>query len=321
MRIFTINIITFSLLLTICFYSKAQQEPLFSQYMFNPMVLNPAYAGIHKMGMVTTTARKQWAGIEGSPTTYAANFHTALPIPKMGAGITVANETFGITSNTEIQAAFAYHLRFKEDKLNFGVLGSVNSYSIKYDSDKLNKNNDYENDPLINTPNIQQTAPNFGCGAMYTAKRYFIGISVPKMLSINIEDESTSSSLNFLRHYYFTGGYIIKLKNGAIIKPSILVRTPSGANTPTNIDLNGSILLKQKIWLGTSLRSSTGGQFIGSIVLMGQLQINDFIKAGYSMDLNTGGQLLRASKFATHELMININFPVFGSQAVQEILY
>ena len=137
MRIFTTKHLTFFYLLTISLFSIAQQDALYSQYMFNPMVLNPAYAGIHEMGMVTTTYRNQWTGIEGSPKTYAANLHTALPVPKMGAGITVAQERFGINSNTEIQAAFAYHLRLKEDKLNFGVLGSATNYKIDYNHKKL----------------------------------------------------------------------------------------------------------------------------------------------------------------------------------------
>lgn len=323
MRFFILKQITIISFLSLAFISNAQQDPLYSQYMFNPMVLNPAYAGIYEMGMATTTGRQQWTGIDGSPTTLAANFHTALPIPKMGAGITVARESYGITTNTEIQAAFAYHLRLKEDKLNFGVLGSFNRYNIDYSSDKLNTNPEFASDPNIDqTSSIIESSPNFGFGAMYTAKRYFVGVSVPKIVSVNIEDENTSSSLNFLRHYYLTGGYIIKLSSGAIIKPSALVRIPSGAaNTPTNIDLNGSVLLKEKLWLGTSFRTSTKGQILSSVVLMAQIQLNDFIKFGYSMDTYTGGELLRASKFATHEVMLNINFPVFGSQAVQEILY
>lgn len=320
MRIFILKHLTLACLLSLACITNAQQDPLYSQYMFNPMVINPAYAGIHEMGMVTTTYRNQWTGIDGSPTTMAANFHTALPVPKMGAGITVAQETFGITTNREIQAAFAYHLRLKEDKLNFGVLGSFNRYSIDYSSNDLITEN--SNDPNIQSlGEITKSNPNFGFGAMYTAKRYFLGVSVPKIVSVNIEDK-TSSSLNFLRHYYLTGGYIVKLNSGAVFKPSALVRVPSGAaNTPLNIDLNGSLLLKEKFWLGASFRTSTKGQILSSIVLMAQIQVNDFVKFGYSMDAATGGEIRRASKFATHELMLNINFPVFGSQAVQEILY
>ncbi len=333
MKIFSKVVFFVGLLMTI-FGVQAQQDPLYSQYMFNPMILNPAYAGLHEMAMLTTTGRWQWTGIQGSPTTYAANFHTSLPVPKMGAGITVSKESYGITSNTEVQLALAYHLRFRENKLNFGVTGGFNNYSIDFANRGSDVNNANAHKLLIKSedPNLQnvtfrKNAPNFGFGAIYTAKHFFAGVSIPKFIATEISSENKVTAIQFLRHYYITGGYVIKLVSGVVVKPSLLFRvvdkvqnTAGVEGTRVNIDMNISAYFKEKIWVGASFRK-TDRKTLGSVVLMGQVQLNDYLKAGYSFDVPTDSQLRRAGRLATHEIMLNINFPLLDKQATQEILY
>lgn len=293
----------------------SQQNPLSGQYMFTPMVLNPAYAGFHDMVSTTASYRQQWRKMQGGPETSLLNVHSSLPIDKMGAGLTIIRDAFGIQHNTEVTLAGSYKIKMEHNTFAFGLQGGFVNYSLRYD-ELLQK--DLSDDLFNGGINQNLIRPNFGFGAMYLTKRYFVGLSVPRILETN----SVTGHSMYLRHYYGMLGYIINLRQ-IKIKPSILIKAyeQNGSINGRNIsiDLNASILLYNKLWAGVSLRD------VSDFAVMAQLQLSRYLKVGYSFEIPFNEQIRKAGggslQIPTHELMLNVNLKVLDVQAVQGFLF
>jgi type IX secretion system PorP/SprF family membrane protein len=320
------------LLLSVCFVSNGQIESLQSQYMFNPLVLNPAYAGYHEMAMFVATQRFQWAGIDGAPKNSLISAHTPLPLDKMGVGVNISRESFGVNKNYDVQMMTSYKIAFADKKLSMGVSGSYSSINLGI-NELYDANGQIELDPSAPDAQISVSKPNFGFGAMFSTNKYFAGVSIPKILSVNGTFGEDQSATIYLRHYYVSGGLILKIMNGTVFKPSIMIKAVQ--NSPTNYDINGSLLVRDNIWLGLSLRSSAttiwDAVVPNTVVVMTQIQVNDFLKVGYASDIPVEGDLYRAAEpiqipvlgrlLVTHELFVNLNMAIFGNQAVQTIYF
>lgn len=319
------------LILSACFLSNGQIESLQSQYMFNPLVLNPAYAGYHEMAMFVATQRFQWTGINGAPKNSLISGHTPLPLDKMGLGVNISRESFGINKNYEVQMMTSYKIAFADKKLSMGLSGSYSSMNLAFS--EIYESGHVELDPSAPNTQVSVSKPNFGFGAMFSTDKYFAGVSIPKILAVNGTFGSDVTTPLYLRHYYLSGGLILKILNGTVFKPSILIKAVQ--NSPTNYDLNGSLLIRDNIWLGLSLRSSAtsfkDAVLPNSVVVMTQIQVNDFLKVGYASDMPVEGDLYRAAEplqlpvvgrlLVTHELFVNMNMAIFGNQAVQTIYF
>lgn len=294
----------------------AQLDPVYSQYMFNPAIMNPAYAGIYDMASATGVYRNQFLGLNsgGKPETMTFNAHSSLPLDKMGAGITLIRDKVGINTTTSVELLYSYRLILGENRLSFGMNVGFDNY-VSDPSQGLNPKSD--NDPLYNPDKVSSWNPAFGFGAMYLAENYFVGVSTPSLVKQEISSNGVTNKLQN-RHFYATGGYIIKLANELVIKPSVLVRYVSGT---VSMDLNGSILMYQNLWAGVSIRNAAE-----VVVLMAQLQATDALKLGVSMDLASGtikeiaggGGVFRP---VAYEFMANINFPLLEAHAIQTTLY
>lgn len=281
----------------------AQQDPIYSQYMQNPLVINPAYAGTYNMAAVNVMSRWQWLGMAGAPRTNVISGQTAFYENRLGAGVIVSNDRFGISNNTEVQGNFAYKLRLADNDdhaLSFGMQVGMVNYNFNY-NDLKTKTDD---DPNFLPGRKTSTEPNFGAGVFYRNEKMFAGISAPKILNSEFADGNTSIG-QYRRHYFFTGGYLFDFIN-VQFKPSVLVKYVEGA--PVSIDLNGSVLLKDKLWLGASLRNTN------SIVLMAQLQLNDNFRLGYSLDTPLNSVV--KTSYGTHELMLNIDLKLLKSHDI-----
>ena len=297
--------------LCLALVGQAQQDALYSSYMQNPLLINPAYAGTYNMFNVTALARKQWAGMDGAPLTNSLSVHSSVYRNKLGVGIIVVNDRFGISNNTEAYGTFAYKINFgdKEDNvLSFGMQAGMMNYRADYGETK-NFNIKDDNDPNFTGSKTSATAPNFGAGVFYRNERLFAGFSAPKILNSKFE-EGFSSYTQYRRHYFLTGGYIFDLINFQL-KPSVLIRYVEGA--PVSFDINGSVLVKDFIWLGASLRSASNFN-VNSIVFMTQLQLNDNFRLGYSLDIPIN-KIIRTS-YGSHELMLNIDLKLLRSHDV-----
>ena len=288
----------------------AQQDALYSSYMQNPLLINPAYTGTYNMFNITALSRWQWVRMTGAPQTNSLSLHSSIYQNKLGVGLIVVNDNFGISNNTEAYGTFAYKINFgdKDDKvLSFGMQAGMMNYKTNYGDRHLNIKD--KDDPNFMGGQTSASEPNFGAGVFYRNEKLFAGFSAPKILNSKFEEGLTSST-QYRRHYFLTGGYIFDLINFQV-KPSVLVRYVEGA--PVSFDINGSVLVKDILWLGASLRSSSKFN-LNSAVIMAQLQLNDNFRLGYALDIPIN-KIIKTS-YGSHELMLNIDLKLLKSHDV-----
>lgn len=276
----------------------AQQDVMISQYMFNGLFLNPAYAGSHKYFSSTLLHRNQWVNFDGAPKTMLLAVDGPVPIKSenMGVGLIVSNDRIGAIEQTDIMANYAYQLKLKKGKLAFGLKAGVSNYIFNNSKVTTWDAND-------NVFEGKRTAwlPKFGFGAYYFCEKWYAGLSVPTLIAYDSNrdfsfDVNTGSFLN--RHYYLYGGYVFKLNEQFKLKPSALVKYLPGA--PLQADINANLMYKDMLWFGLSYRSND------AVVAMIEYQTNSRFRVGYAYDITTSN--LRRYSAGTHEIMIGYDF-------------
>ncbi len=284
----------FLVILAVIFSSTifAQQDPLYSQYQFNQLMINPAYAGIYDRFSVGVISRFQWAGIEGSPNTNTITANSALADGKIGLGAVVMNDRFGVNNNYEIQLSSSYNIAFNRNtKLAMGIQGGFIQYG--YDFNKVNL--DFFDDPELLNGHENFTRPNFGAGLMLLNTNFFVGLSVPRILNISITDGSTQSE-RYKRHYYLTAGITTEIQR-IPVKATTLIRSLAGEEY--SFDLTLTALLEDVMWAGVSVRD------LKHFGLIGIFEIGENIKLGYSFELPTNNLIY--GNYGTHEVSISYN--------------
>lgn len=269
----------------------AQQDPLYNLYYYNQAMINPAYAGLYKNMTLSLATRKQWAGIDGAPFTNVLSFTSSLG-ERGGMGTTVISDRLGINTTTEIQQAFSYKvINSERGVLSFGLQGGLINY--RYDYSKLNILD--LNDEDLDMNRTQFTQPNVGAGVFFHNENLFAGISVPRILTVRVND-GVQTSTRYMRHFYFSGGYVFNnnLKSSVKIKPSFLLRV--APNNVTALDLNLQVLLKQVLWAGITVRN------FNAVGLNAQLQVSQRFRFAYSFEMPTN--TLISQTYGTHELSI-----------------
>lgn len=279
-------------------FLKAQQDIMVSQYMFNGLFLNPAYAGSHKYFTSSLLSRTQWVNFSGAPKTILASIDGAVPVKSenMGVGLIVAHDRIGATEQTDIYANYAYQLKLKKGKLAFGLKAGVSNYVFKSDNLAVWD----ANDEVFSS---RRTAwlPKFGFGMYYFCENWYAGISVPTLLAVDPKysfgfDVNQNSFLQ--RHYYAYGGYVIKVNDDFKLKPSVLIKYLPAA--PPEADINMNLLYKEQFWIGASYRSQD------AVVFMVEYQTNSRFRVGYAFDLTT--TKIRNYSAGSHEIMIGYDF-------------
>ena len=288
--------LTVVLLTLVVIKSYGQQDPLYNLYSFNQYMINPAYAGIYNNFSANLITRKQWANIDGSPLT---NLFTATASisDQFGTGILVVNDRLGVNNNTEAQASFSYKISKGGRTLALGVQGGIVNYS--YDYSKLNLA--FVDDEGLDMNNDGFTKGNFGAGAFYMTDKYYIGLSVPRILNAEVND-GVGSSTRYLPHYYLSGGYIFQpgASPSFLLKPTFLLRYTEGEMAA---DISVNALFANTIWAGIILRNLNG------IAINTQIQINRSFRLGYSFELPTN-QLVE-NNFGTHEVSLLVELNLF----------
>lgn len=282
------------LMTTIFTYSvNGQQDAIVSRYMFNGMLINPAYTGSHEYGTFGGIFRKQWTGFNGAPMTSVV--YGDLPFTKnnCGAGINIAYDKIGVTEQTDINLNYAYHLRLnKTSKLSFGLRANLTMYKASLPNLTVWDSND----PEFST-SLSKMIPNFGAGMYYYSNNYYLGFSVPELLNY---DKETIMSVNpgillkTVRHYYFTGGYVFNINEKFDIKPSMLFRYTH--NAPMQADINVQLYFKRMFSFGCSYRSGD------AVIFMTELLSVPNWRFGYAYDLS----ISKISKYnnGSHEVMV-----------------
>lgn len=273
----------------------SQQETQHSMYFFNPVLLNPAYAGSQEALQITGTSRDQWTGLAGAPKTQVLSLHTPIKFKNVGVGFTVLNDELGVTKNTGLYGDFSYSLKLnkKNDQLAFGLKLGFDFMRQDFSTLRINDNTD---DLYTNNLRTNKNLFNTGAGIYYYGKRHYLGVSTPRLIKNKINTTQTQSAIQE-NHYYMFGGVVFKINPAINLRPSFIVKYVKSA--PLSIEGNISVLFYDKIWLGMMYRhkAATGLNIM--------YNINQNIRIGYAYDY----QLTTIQKFSqgSHEIMLGFD--------------
>ncbi len=286
--------------------ANAQYEPLFTQYMYNETFINPAYVGSRDNISTTLLYRNQWVGIDGAPKTQTLSIHAPVCKNRFGVGLSVMNETIGVSHQMGVYTNFAYRMLFPHSVLSFGLQGGFVN-----DEEKFSELHTITpNDNQFATDVRKMFLPNFGFGIYYYKDRFYAGISIPRLLEnkiqtsfSSIEPSATSSSvINAgklqLWHYFLASGYVFDLNDDLKFKPSIMVKAVQHA--PIELDVDANFLMKDFLWLGASYRT---GDAISALLGM---QLTKQLRVGYSYDYTLSK--LQSFNSGSHEITLGYDF-------------
>ena len=260
------------LLITLCIQvSSGQQDPQYTQYMYNMNVINPAYAGSRETLSIGVLGRTQWTGFVGAPKTLTLSVHAPMN-KKVGLGLSLISDENGPIKEQNIYADFSYTLQTSETgKFAFGLKGGVTLTNADLLLRTVNP------DPSFNN-NVNNTNPNFGAGAFYYTNKFYLGLSVPNFIQTNTAEFENGdiSKVSESSHYFFTSGYVFDLNKRVKFKPSTLIKVVSGA--PISMDFSANFLFDEKFELGTSYRLDD------SISALASFEITRGFRIGYAYD-------------------------------------
>jgi len=277
--------------------SFAQQDPMYTQYMENMLTINPAYAGSKDLLTMMIVSRNQWVSMPGAPITRTFEMHSPVTGTNTGLGLSVLNDQIGPVKQTGIYFDYSYTLNFSNKRsLALGLKAGVNFF----EAGLANLTTNDPNDPVFANDISRNFLPNFGVGAFFHTDRYYIGLSIPKLIEndINKSDFSIQNITSEQMHIFFIADYIFDVNRIVKFKPSILTKYVK--NTPVSVNLDGTFLFYDRLWLGAMYRvgDSFGGLF--------QIQVTNQLKIGYSYDLPINA--LGAYNGGTHEIMVTYDF-------------
>ncbi len=247
--------LTVSYLFVILFASEvlAQQDAQYTQYMYNTVTVNPAYAGSRGNMSIAALYRSQWVGLDGAPRTQTFNVHSPIGYRGVGLGVQIVNDQIGPTSETNFDTDFSYTVQTSYDgRLSFGLKASVSLLDIRFSD----LNQDYTNpggpDPTLQQNIDNRLSPNIGAGVYYHTQRFYAGLSVPRFLETSHFDSSSLSTAKEQMNFYFMTGYVFDLNWNTRFKPALLTKVTQGA--PLQVDASANFLMNEKFVLGAAYR-------------------------------------------------------------------
>jgi len=295
----TINKNTYVLFI-ICFlpvFGYSQQLPQFTQYMYNTISINPAYAGTRERLNIAILNRNQWVGVNGAPITQTLTADTNIPNSNLGIGLSIINDKLGYESTNFIYSDISYTIYMERGyRLTFGFKAGASKYGL--DPELLTDPSaigDQYLDKIFNN-----WKPNFGAGIYYRSDDWFISFSSPRILSLNNQTDIDYAAIERVS-YYVMGGYMLDFNLHLKFKPTFLVKLTNGA--PPSIDLTGNFLVNENLWLGLAYR--VGDSFGG----LASLEASDNLTFGYAYEYNTTA--LNTYTSGSHEVFMiyKFNYP------------
>ncbi|MBP6183394.1 MAG: type IX secretion system membrane protein PorP/SprF [Saprospiraceae bacterium] len=247
----------------------AQQDPMFTKYMFNSLAYNPAYAGSNEHMAIGLIHRSQWWELDGAPTTQTLTLHTPLSNDRVGLGASLIHDRIGPTATLGLQISYAYRIPIGRGKLAIGLQGGMTNW--RADWSRLNLENPNPDPAFSETPNYWM--PNFGAGVYYSTKRFFAGFSSPHLVEYDLRKQNLNANYPLYarqyRHYFVNVGGVIPLNGTALMfRPILLVKNvgwfsslrkdeaQKGVKAPTEFDLDLSLIFYERFWFGAAFRSS-----------------------------------------------------------------
>lgn len=283
---------------------SAQQDALYSQYLFNAFTVNPAYAGSRQSMSFVALAREQWMGMDGAPSSQTFSVHSPFRGKSFAAGVNVINDKVGPVSNLGAFGTYAYHLRLREGHLSFGLRGGV--FQSTFNQGLLEYKD--ESEVFLGNGSTQAMIPSFDFGVYYYGKAAFLGVSSTHLSeqTISYGGNWAGADLALKRHYMLLAGYAWKISDYVHFKPSTLVKYVP--NSPLNVDVNASFLFYNTLWVGASYRHNN------AVVGLLEVNVTDFLRVGYSYDFITNR--LKNYNGGSHELFIGFDLNLEKSKSV-----
>ncbi len=291
---YILAILIFSVLFSL--ESSAQQDPMYTQYMYNTLSVNPGYAGSRDALSITGLLREQWVGIDGAPSTQTLTLHSPIYSDNMGLGLSVINDKVGPIHQTMLFADYSYSIQTTPNaKLAFGLKFGVNILQADLLSLSPNQGGDRA---IYNIDN--KLLPNVGIGLYYYSDKGYLGVSAPKLLEQMIKEynDGEVTDNKERRHYFLIGGYVFDLSEDVKFKPSFLLKAVVGA--PLSIDMSANFLFRDKLGVGVAHRLDDS--FSGLL----QYYITPQFRVGYAYDFTMTE--LRHYNSGSHELMLGYDF-------------
>ncbi|TEB45672.1 type IX secretion system membrane protein PorP/SprF [Flavobacterium circumlabens] len=286
-------ILVFMFISAVC---SAQQDSQFTQYMYNTIEINPAYAGSRGVLSVFGLYRTQWVGLDGAPETSTFSVNTPLNNSNLGLGVSLVNDKIGPTNENTLSADLSYSIQTSESfKLSFGIKGTANLFNL--DASKLTYED--QNDPQFQDLSNKIT-PNVGAGVYWHSDKMYLGLSVPNFLETKRYDDNDTAIFKEKINYYFMAGYVFDLDRLEYIKfkPAILTKMVEGA--PLQVDVSGNFMFNDKFVVGVAYRWSA------SLSAMAGFQVTKGMYIGYGYDHET--TQLRKYNSGSHEIFLRFDF-------------
>jgi type IX secretion system PorP/SprF family membrane protein len=276
----------------------AQQRPIQSLYMFDPLLVNPAFAGSQVQLSATAIYRNQWVNFDGAPKTFTQTAHSGFRKYRVGVGYILSNDQIGIHNDIGFYGVYSYKIPVsKKGTLSMGLQGGFNNLRSNYDLLTLKSAQDANLSGATSVFN-----PNFGAGLYYREANFYVGLSVPYILDNKVVglDELTSKLSKQQRYYYLMGGFSKQLSNAVKVVPSTLVRIQD--NAPVSFDVNAFLVFYDAVGFGCSYR------FHDAVIPMFELQLNQNFHVGYAYDITTSA--INRYSNGSHEIMINYRIKI-----------
>lgn len=281
------------LILSSSLFVNGQQDPMYTQYIFNMQTINPAYAGTWQTIGFTALTRLQWVGIEGAPTTQTFSIQTPFKSENVGLGLNIVHDKIGMEKRLLFNVDYSYRVSLSDNtSLRFGIKGGFTNYS-----NPLGLYTTYiPGDPNFQGEVNNKFMPNVGIGLFMYSNRSYLGVSVPKLVEAKFKDtQNNYTTLTELRQIYAAGGLVFDLSNDVKFKPTFIAVVADGI--PFQYDLSANFLFNEKLWLGGMYRS---GDAIGVVI---QWIFQNRFRVGYSADFSTTD--VRKYQRGVHEIMIS----------------
>lgn len=285
---------------------QAQQDSHWSQYMFNHLAINPAYAGSWNYTTANLIYRRQWVNIPGSPTSQAFTMHGPSRNQNHGFGMSFYNDKIGVTRNTHLNLSYAYRIPLGEKaRLSFGLSGAVENVNNAFSGvNTYSTINGGPADPSF-SGNTNVWLPNAGAGAFLNTQHFYFGLSAPDLIENDLREGTGNETAQESRHYFVSTGFFTGTEASKVrFKPSLLFKYQP--NSPWGLDLNAQFLLDNKFWLGASYRLND------ALVGMIQWQASNWFRVGYAYDYSISE--LSDYTSGSHEFLLgfDLNFEKRG---------
>jgi len=277
------------------FTANAQQSSIYSNFMFNRMAINPAYAGSQDQLNITAIHRRQWENFEGAPTTSAFSAHKYVKDKNIGLGMMASSDQIGIHTDNRLYLVYAYKIKTQAGTLSLGIQGGFSRLSSDFSKLNLRSERDAQLSGVRSDFN-----PNFGTGAYFSNKNFYAGISVPYLINNKLEGTTEAlAQAEEARYYMLSGGVVLDINQDMKLVPSVLLRVQE--RNAMGVDLNTNLVIKDLLTVGLSYRSEM------ALTAIMSLNLSDKLSMGYAYDL-TNTDMGRYSS-GSHEFVLNFRIP------------